>query len=776
MNSLWYRFPVGSFPNTKWERASCWEKEALPIGNSYMGAMIYGTIKSERIQFNEKTLWKGGPNSKEGFGSEHKTDAASHLAEIRQTLMNGEKEKALDKCEEYLVGSESGFGAFQNFGEIKIDFNDVNHLKCDCDIPKDYRRELNLDKAIEKVSYTLNDVLYERTAFCSYPDNVMVYTITSDKSGAINADITFVAGQDNAKIVSNSDNIITLSGAVPDNGLLYEAQLKVILTTGTATQNNGIVTVKDCSELMLILSCGTNYKNEYPSYRGENPHEQVAKRIKAATLFTYDELLNHHLCDYQPLFNRVNLHLADINENIPTDEMLSNYPQDGTLGLEALMFKFGRYLLISSSRKGTLPANLQGVWCQSNNPDWCSDYHFNINLQMNYWPSESANLTECSDSLVDYVESLKIPGEITAREFFGAKSGWTVNTMNNPFGYTSPGWNFRWGWAPNSSAFICQNLWEKYAFSQDITVLKRIYPILKGAALCWSDFLSEDKDGTLVSSPSFSPEHGDCEIGCAMDQQLVQDLFTNTINASKLLGCDESFRFTLENQLSRLSNPHKIGRFGQLQEWKDDLDDPDEHHRHISQLVSLFPCPQITRKTPELMEAAKVTLRHRGDEQTGWSRAWKLCMWARTGDGNYAHKILQGQLMNCTYGNLFDFHPPFQIDGNFGYTTGVCEMLMQSHLDEIDLLPALPDCWGHGEFVGLCARGGFLVSCKWENSTVKEAVITSKQGNKCTISLPKNLTDLRVTDNDGNEVCLSRMENCFIFDTKIGGVYNLTAK
>ncbi len=443
--------------------------------------------------------------------------------------------------------------------------------------------------------------------------------------------------------------------------------------------------------------------------------------------------------------------------------------------LELLLFHYGRYLLIASSRQGTLPANLQGVWNESNEPPWCGDYHFNINLQMNYWPAEVTALTECSDCLVDYVQSLTEPGKVTAKTHFGSERGWAVNTMNNAFGFTAPGWRYTWGWAPNCNAFIAMNLWEKYLFNRKAEDLQRIYPLLKGAALFWLDFLSLDQDGTLVSSPSYSPEHGDCEIGCAMDQQLVSFLFAATMEAARLMNTDCDLQEELKSAQMKLSPPLRIGRWGQLQEWKEDVDDPKDTHRHVSHLVALYPGCLINSNTPEYMEAARVTLLGRGDESTGWSRAWKLCLWARLKDGGHACKLLQGQLRTCTYPNLLGTHPPFQIDGNFGYVAGACEMLLQSHGSVIELLPALPSAWADGAFKGLMARGGFRVDASWAQGGLVSAIIYSTCGGDCAVKLgTKGGRTLRILDGKGN-VIDATVEDGFKyrFSTKAGCSYTV---
>ena len=756
-HALWYRQPAGcagtralsALPVSELGysgRPSVWETQALPIGNGYMGGMVYGTVLTERIQFNEKTLWSGGPGSREGYHFGNREGAAGHLAKIRALLLKGGKAEAMRLAQEHLTGEQNGFGCYQNFGELLLHF--PGHEKYG-----NYMRRLDLDAALSSVSYQANGVCMVREAFCSYPGRVMAIRIAARAQGTFTVEAAFAPAQPDASCHVCGD-VVLLTGKVPDNGLQYEAQLAVAFHDGRLTRAERSITIRDAGEVVLLLACGTDYANAYPRYRGEHPHGEISKRVARAVSMGWQALYKQHQEDHRELYRRAEISLAeDIFADCPTDELLGRYRKAPNRGLEALMFHYGRYLLIASSRPGSLPANLQGVWNDSNEPAWCGDYHFDINLQMNYWPAEAAALTECGDCLVDYVQSLLEPGRVTAKTHFGSTRGWAVNTMNNPFGFTAPGWRYTWGWAPNSNAFIAMNLWEKYLFNRKRKDLKTIYPLLKGAALFWLDFLSLDRDGTLVSSPSFSPEHGDCEIGCAMDQQLAYFLFCATSDAAGLLNTDEDLRAELASAMKRLSPPLRIGRWGQLQEWKEDIDDPKDTHRHVSQLVALYPGCLINSETPELMEAARVTLLGRGDESTGWSRAWKLCLWARLQDGDHAYKLLQGQLAICTYPNLLDTHPPFQIDGNFGYVAGVCEMLIQSHESAIVLLPALPPAWTGGSFRGLMARGGFRVDASWAQGRLVNAMIYSACGNDCVLRLgARDERTLRIADEKGNVV------------------------
>ncbi|KXA12697.1 glycosyl hydrolase family 95 catalytic domain-containing protein [Clostridium perfringens] len=763
--ALWYDEP-----------ATKWENEALPIGNGYMGGMIFGSVSSERIQYNEKTLWSGGPGAWEGYNGGNKEGAWEAVQEIRKILAEGGTPS--NDLYQRVCGDQRAYGAYQNFGDIFLDFKSHEESKV-----TNYRRELNIEESLSTVKYNYKGVNYEREYFCSYPDNVMVIKLKADKASSLTVDVRN-EGAHNGKNLSVENNTLILSGAIEDNGMKYESQIKVINTGGSIQDKEDRISVENADEITIIMSAGTDYVNEYPTYKGEDPHSAVTERINNAVNLGYDELKSRHIEDYKNLFDRVNLNLGELKLDKPTDEMLNEYKTNQSNSLETLFFQYGRYLLISSSREGSLPANLQGVWNNSNNPPWSSDYHFNVNIQMNYWPAEVANLSETAIPLVEYVESLREPGRKTAEMHCGIegamenKNGWTVNTMNNPFGFTAMGWEFDWGWAPTSNAWISQNLWEHYNFTDDKDYLREnIYPIMKEAAQFWTQFLVEytHSDGKtyLVSSPSYSPEHGPRTVGTTFDQELIWQLFTDTIKASETLGVDEEFRAELENKRERLLKP-QIGKHGQVQEWKDDIDDPNNNHRHISHLVGLYPGTQINQKdTPELYEAAKVTMNHRGDGGTGWSKANKINLWARLLDGDRAHRLLENQLTTSTLENLFDTHPPFQIDGNMGAVSGMAEMLVQSHLGTINPLPALPTAWEDGSFDGLKARGNFEVSANWNNNSLNLLKIKSGSGNDCYLEYP-GITEAIITDANGNKITPEVVsENVVKFPTEVNGEYKI---
>ncbi|MGU8599660.1 glycosyl hydrolase family 95 catalytic domain-containing protein [Clostridium perfringens] len=763
--ALWYDEP-----------ATNWENEALPIGNGYMGGMVFGSVASERIQYNEKTLWSGGPGAWEGYNGGNKEGAWEAVQEIRKILADGGTPS--NDLYQRVCGDQRAYGAYQNFGDIFLDFKSHEESKV-----TNYRRELNIEESLSTVKYNYKGVNYEREYFCSYPDNVMVIKLKADKASSLTVDVRN-EGAHNGKNLSVENNTLILSGAIEDNGMKYESQIKVINTGGSIQDKEDRISVENADEITIIMSAGTDYINEYPTYKGEDPHSAVTERINNAVNLGYDELKSRHIEDYKNLFDRVNLNLGELKLDKPTDEMLNEYKTNQSNSLETLFFQYGRYLLISSSREGSLPANLQGVWNNSNNPPWSSDYHFNVNIQMNYWPAEVANLSETAIPLVEYVESLREPGRKTAEMHCGIegamenKNGWTVNTMNNPFGFTAMGWEFDWGWAPTSNAWISQNLWEHYQFTEDKDYLREnIYPIMKEAAQFWTQFLVEytHSDGKtyLVSSPSYSPEHGPRTVGTTFDQELIWQLFTDTIKASETLGIDEEFRAELEDKRERLLTP-QIGKHGQVQEWKDDIDDPNNNHRHISHLVGLYPGTQINQKdTPELYEAAKVTMNHRGDGGTGWSKANKINLWARLLDGDRAHRLLENQLTTSTLENLFDTHPPFQIDGNMGAVSGMAEMLVQSHLGTINPLPALPTAWEDGSFDGLKARGNFEISANWNNNSLNLLKIKSGSGNDCYLEYP-GITEAIITDANGNKITPEVVsENVVKFQTEVNGEYKV---
>jgi len=731
------------------EPAEDWMLQALPIGNGYMGAMFFGQVEQEQIQFTEESLWAGGPGAHPDYNFGIKKGAAQFLPQVRSLLAESKFDEAHQLASRELSGeihkkegSEQSFGDFgsqQTMGDLFVKVQHKEKVTA-------YQRELNLSEGVGSVSYQEGDIEHTRSFFGLYPKKVMIYHFTNSDPKGNTYRIRYETPHQkiNDKFV---DNTYSFEGEVEDNGMRYEMSYLIQSPEGKINFREGEAVVEGARSLTIIHTAATDYLPEFPDYKGRDYKALNQHTLTAVRDLSYEQLLQEQQQDYKPLFQAVQLQLGlQSNEHLPTDERQIAYAEgQADPALEALYFQYGRYLMISGSRPGTMPLNLQGKWNNSTNPPWANDYHFDINEQMLYWPAEVSNLSECHKPLLNYIASLVEPGQLAAKEHFGTR-GWIVNTMNNPFGYTAPGWGFPWGFYPGGAAWLAQHMWEHYAFTQDQVYLRdEAFPVMREAALFWIDYLTEDADGYLVSSPSYSPEHGGISTGASMDHQLAWDLLNNCVQACEVLGIESEFKaeaITVRDQIL----PAKIGSWGQLQEWNEDVDDPKNTHRHVSHLFALHPGKQISvEETPELAKAAQVSLNARGDEGTGWSLAWKVNFWARLKDGERAHQLLKNVLTPVTdkgynmsdgggsYSNLLCAHPPFQLDGNMGSTAGIAEMLIQSHTKLIELLPALPSAWAEGKVSGLKARGNFEVDLNWKGQSLTGGKLTSHSGGECVL-------------------------------------------
>jgi len=756
---LWYTKPARNW------------NEALPVGNGRLGAMVFGRVEEELIQLNEETLWSGGP-----VNTNPNPLAVTYLSEIRKALMREDYEAA-----EKLASKMQGLftESYEPLGDLIIK-QTLNGQ------PVSYYRDLDISNAVSTTRFTVDGVEYRREVFVSAPDQVIVVRLSASKKNALH----FSARTQSPLVATNSiisTSEIVMKGQAPSHtdpsymqtmqvpvvyndpshckGMRFELRVKATSIDGKIYTDESGLHVTDASEAVLYLSAATSYNGfeRCPDEDGKDESKLAEGYLTAATSKQYDGLKNDHIEDYQGYFNRVSLALnPPSTPDMPLDERLAQYTKGAKdTGLEALYYQFGRYLLISSSRPGGIPANLQGIWNNHVRPPWSSNFTTNINTEMNYWMVETANLSELHTPLLDLIQRLSITGKATAENFYGAP-GWTVHhntdiwAASNPMS-GSPSWA---NW-PVGGAWLCSHLWEHYQFNGDQKYLSEFaYPLMKDAALFCKAWLIEDKNGRLITAPSTSPENfyitesgfkGSVSVATTMDMSLIWDLFTNVISASELLGIDDEFRNELIEKKSKLF-PLQIGKKGNLQEWYKDWEDVEPQHRHISHLYGLFPGRQITPfSTPQFAEAARKTLELRGDGGTGWSKGWKINVWARLHDGNHAHKLIREQLTltgvegtnyatgGGTYPNLLDAHPPFQIDGNFGGTSGMTEILLQSHDGVIHMLPALPDEWATGKVTGLKARGGFIFDIAWRGGKITEVKVKSTLGGNCRILVHQQL-------------------------------------
>lgn len=757
---LWYDQP-----------AKVWE-EALPLGNGTTGAMTYGGINNEQFSLNDHTLWAGYPNA----GNKEK--GPEILPKVREAIFAGDYEKAASLWK----GMHGPYSArYLPLGDLFLNF-DFKDTLVDA-----YSRKLDLRNAISTVEFTSNGVDYLRESFISFPDQVMAVKLSASEKGKISFD-ALLSSQLRYSVKVKEPGYLILKGKAPKHvahrntepqqvaydedggeGMSFEIHLKLITKGGELVSSENSVGVKNAGEVVMLMTEATSFNgfDKSPGLEGKNPNEIASAKMESASALSWAELQDRHLQDYRNLFGRVELDLGPQQIQLPTDERMLQYNKGAVdNGLVALYFQYGRYLMIASSRTGTPPSNLQGIWNQHVQPPWGSNYTININTQMNYWPAEVTNLSECHEPLFDFIEDLSVNGAKTAKVNYGIQSGWTAHHNSDIWAKTSPtggeDWDPRgaprWSAWPMGGAWLCQHLWEHYQYTGDRVFLEqKAWPLMKGAAEFMLNWLVEDKNGMLITNPATSPENVfkidgktyEISMASTMDMSIIRELFTYCLQASHELNTDKELAERIEQALPKLY-PFHIGQHGQLQEWFNDVDDPKDSHRHISHLFSLYPGNQITPEfTPELAKAAKQTLIHRGDVSTGWSMAWKVNWWTRLKDGDHALKILKDGLKYIgsktevmggggSYANLFCAHPPFQIDGNFGGTAGIAEMLMQSHEGFIHLLPALPKEWPSGEIKGLVARGGFVVDMNWNEGKLTEVIILSKLGGSCQIKVNGN--------------------------------------